>query len=64
MTMTADPMAEARAALHLDVPCRKCGVGVSQPCLTPSGGHLSQVHAIRLGESGMLAMMDPLFTTP
>jgi hypothetical protein len=45
-----DPMAAARRALHLDVPCEQCGAEFSKPCRTASGRYIPppKVHAPRL----------------
>jgi phage FluMu protein Com len=42
-----DPLAEARAALHLDVACPRCKAAVSIPCRTASGNYAGKVHAER-----------------
>jgi hypothetical protein len=54
-----DQLAEARAALHLDVPCPRCNVGVSEPCRTESGKYRPQVHAARYTPSGWLLRIPP-----
>jgi hypothetical protein len=43
----SDPLAEARAALHLDVECPACGAGFSEPCRTSSGAARNRVHGER-----------------
>jgi hypothetical protein len=43
-----DALAEARRALHLDVDCRACGAGISQPCRSSSGTVRVQVHKARM----------------
>jgi hypothetical protein len=55
-----DQLAEARAALHLDVPCRVCDAKVSEPCRSAGGTRRVQVHAERRAESELVAQMDPL----
>jgi hypothetical protein len=42
-----DALAEARRALHLDVDCRACGAGISQPCRSSSGTVRVQAHKAR-----------------
>jgi hypothetical protein len=53
-----DPLAEARTALHLNVPCPHCGAGFSEPCKTLGGKHLSpaKVHAERETAHGETTM--------
>lgn len=61
----ADPLAEARRALHLDVTCPACGAGFSKPCRSSSGAVRVQVHAARkrLPVSAPVGWVQPgLFT--
>jgi hypothetical protein len=43
----ADALAEARAALHLDVTCPVCRAGFSEPCRSSSGAVRIQAHGER-----------------
>jgi hypothetical protein len=51
-------LAEARAGLHLDVPCPRCAAPFSQPCVTAAGGYSSKVHAERVRASGDRAPVE------
>jgi len=55
----ADQLAEARAALHLDVACPRCEAPVSRPCRTSGGRHSPTVHAEREAASAAAAAADP-----